>query len=78
MQITTKDGATFTGDILVGADGVHSQTRAEMWRIADAEDPNYGTKRLAKCMLLSHSISILHVSLLFSNHLYVQMYVRYC
>ncbi|KAJ6072057.1 Monooxygenase FAD-binding [Penicillium canescens] len=47
VQIITKGGATFTGDLLVGADGVHSRTRAEMWSIAEAEDPDYGTKRLA-------------------------------
>ncbi|CAG7984872.1 unnamed protein product [Penicillium salamii] len=54
VQITTADGASFTGDILVGADGVHSQTRAEMWRIADAEDPDYGTKRLAESITCTY------------------------
>ncbi|KAL2874679.1 hypothetical protein SGCOL_010150 [Colletotrichum sp. CLE4] len=29
----TRDGATYTGDILVGADGVHSIIREEMWCI---------------------------------------------
>lgn len=39
VRIQTKDGDVFTGDILVGADGVHSTVRREMWRIADAEKP---------------------------------------
>ncbi|RHZ67165.1 uncharacterized protein CDV56_109190 [Aspergillus thermomutatus] len=47
VRITTKDGTIFTGDIIVGADGVHSQTRAEMWRIAESEDPSYGSKQMA-------------------------------
>ncbi|CAG8178090.1 unnamed protein product [Penicillium salamii] len=54
VQITTADGASFTGDILVGADGVHSRTRAEMCRIADAEDPDYGTKRLAESITCTY------------------------
>lgn len=39
VRVETKDGDVFTGDILVGADGVHSTVRREMWRIADAEKP---------------------------------------
>ena len=50
VKVITKDGATFVGDILVGADGVHSRTRKEMWKIADSEDASYGTERMAKCM----------------------------
>lgn len=39
VRVETKDGDVFTGDILVGADGVHSTVRREMWRITDAEKP---------------------------------------
>ncbi|KAF7351055.1 Monooxygenase FAD-binding protein [Mycena sanguinolenta] len=39
VQVTTKDGATYTGDILVGADGVHSTIRKEMWRLDDELAP---------------------------------------
>ncbi|KAF7351053.1 Monooxygenase FAD-binding protein [Mycena sanguinolenta] len=39
VQVTTKDGATYTGDILVGADGVHSTIRKEMWRLGDELAP---------------------------------------
>ncbi|MBE3049704.1 hypothetical protein IMZ48_45850 [Candidatus Bathyarchaeota archaeon] len=30
----TKDGSSYSGDILIGADGVHSAVRSEMWRNA--------------------------------------------
>ncbi|KAB2573273.1 FAD binding domain containing protein [Lasiodiplodia theobromae] len=41
IEVTTKDGSTYTGDILVGADGVHSTVRKEMWRLADELSPGY-------------------------------------
>lgn len=34
VKVTTTDGDTFSGDILVGADGVHSVVREAMWRYA--------------------------------------------
>ncbi|KAL8722761.1 MAG: hypothetical protein Q9225_000822 [Loekoesia sp. 1 TL-2023] len=37
--VRTKDQACYYGDLVVGADGVHSQVRAEMWRIADTTSP---------------------------------------
>jgi 2-polyprenyl-6-methoxyphenol hydroxylase-like FAD-dependent oxidoreductase len=37
VRLTTREGATYTADIVIGADGIHSPVRAEMWRIA-AED----------------------------------------
>ncbi|KAJ0310237.1 hypothetical protein Brms1b_008831 [Colletotrichum noveboracense] len=33
-HVTTKDGQVFSGDIVVGADGIHSTVRKEMWRNA--------------------------------------------
>lgn len=33
-RVTTKDGQVFSGDIVVGADGIHSTVRKEMWRNA--------------------------------------------
>ncbi|PSN72628.1 FAD/NAD(P)-binding domain-containing protein [Corynespora cassiicola Philippines] len=41
VRVTTQDGNNFSGDILVGADGIHSTVRREMWRIADQEQPDY-------------------------------------
>ncbi|KAK7698211.1 hypothetical protein SLS64_012781 [Diaporthe eres] len=34
VLVTTEDGSSYSGDILVGGDGVHSKVRQEMWRIA--------------------------------------------
>ncbi|KAF5653265.1 zeaxanthin chloroplastic [Fusarium sp. NRRL 25303] len=34
VQVTTDKGKVFQGDILVGADGIYSTVRKEMWRIA--------------------------------------------
>ena len=41
IQVTTKDHRSYKGDILIGADGIHSSVRQEMRRIADATDPGY-------------------------------------
>lgn len=32
VSVRTVDGANYHGDLVVGADGVHSITRWEMWR----------------------------------------------
>lgn len=34
VTVRTQDGSVYTGDIVVGADGVHSTVRQEMWRNA--------------------------------------------
>jgi 2-polyprenyl-6-methoxyphenol hydroxylase-like FAD-dependent oxidoreductase len=39
VAVTTDDGSVFHGDIVVGADGVHSKVKQEMQRIAAAEAP---------------------------------------
>ncbi|RDH28589.1 hypothetical protein BDQ94DRAFT_174662 [Aspergillus welwitschiae] len=44
VKVITEAGATYTGDLVVGADGVHSKVRSEMWRIADAIQPGLVTK----------------------------------
>lgn len=41
VLLRMKGGATIEGDILVGADGVHSTVRKEMWRLAAKEQPGY-------------------------------------
>ncbi|POS69780.1 FAD binding domain-containing protein [Diaporthe helianthi] len=41
VRVETSDGACHYGDILVGADGVHSKVRQEMWRLADALEPGH-------------------------------------
>lgn len=41
VEVVTADGETYHGDILVGADGIHSTVREEMWRLADRDIPGY-------------------------------------
>ncbi|CAK7234707.1 hypothetical protein SBRCBS47491_009040 [Sporothrix bragantina] len=41
VSVTTADGSVYEGDILVGADGIHSTVRDEMWRIAHRESPGW-------------------------------------
>ncbi|KAA8644330.1 uncharacterized protein ATNIH1004_008531 [Aspergillus tanneri] len=33
--VITEDGSVYKGDLIVGADGVHSRIRSEMWRLAE-------------------------------------------
>jgi 2-polyprenyl-6-methoxyphenol hydroxylase-like FAD-dependent oxidoreductase len=41
IQVTTDKGEIFKGDILVGADGIYSTVRKEMWRIGNEASPGY-------------------------------------
>ena len=41
VKATMLDGSTYCGDILIGADGIHSTVRQQMWNIADSRSPNY-------------------------------------
>ncbi|KAI9650267.1 hypothetical protein NHQ30_000280 [Ciborinia camelliae] len=41
VKATMADGSEFTGDVLVGGDGIHSKTRSEMWRLAEEKSPGY-------------------------------------
>ncbi|TVY36536.1 FAD-dependent monooxygenase [Lachnellula subtilissima] len=41
VVVTTSDKSSYKGDILVGADGIHSSVRGEMWRIANEKSPGW-------------------------------------
>ncbi|KAI9926177.1 hypothetical protein MW887_004640 [Aspergillus wentii] len=41
VTVTTEGGKSYTGDIVVGADGVHSTVRQEMWKEANKSDPTW-------------------------------------
>jgi len=41
VEVTTSDGSTYRGDMLIGADGIHSTVRQEMWRLAEKTQPGY-------------------------------------
>nr|WGJ63577.1 FAD-dependent monooxygenase [Aspergillus striatus] len=37
VNVTTDDAQTYTGHLVVGADGVHSRVRSEMWKAAQSD-----------------------------------------
>lgn len=39
VVLKTKDGAVIEGSVVVGADGVHSCVRSELWRMAREATP---------------------------------------
>ncbi|KAH7033741.1 FAD binding domain protein [Microdochium trichocladiopsis] len=41
VEVTTTNGETFSGSIVIGADGIHSTVRQEMRRLADDRSPGY-------------------------------------
>lgn len=41
VRVRTTDGSVITGELLVGADGIHSTVRKEMWREADQARPDH-------------------------------------
>ncbi|KAK8074375.1 FAD-binding domain-containing protein [Apiospora hydei] len=44
-SVQTRDGSVYTADLVIGADGVRSNVRSELWRVADAEKPGYIPRR---------------------------------
>ncbi|KAK1981901.1 FAD binding domain-containing protein [Colletotrichum cereale] len=40
VVVTCEDGSSYSGTVVLGADGVHSATRREMRKLAIAEDPS--------------------------------------
>jgi FAD dependent monooxygenase len=62
LRVFTANGYFYDGDLVVGADGVHSRIRSEMWKIGDDEHPGlitsaekngqfYGIELYAGCLL---------------------------
>lgn len=49
VSVQCRDGATYTGNVVVGADGVHSIVRNEMWRHMSVADPTSLKKNERTC-----------------------------
>lgn len=49
VVVQTADGSSYEGDILVGADGIHSAVRGEMWRIANEMSPGWIPANESSC-----------------------------
>lgn len=41
VTVSTKSGKTFTGTFIVGADGIHSAVRQQMWENAQKVDSTW-------------------------------------
>ena len=41
VQAITKDGSTYTGDIIIGADGMHSAVRKQMHILGNTQSSGY-------------------------------------
>lgn len=48
VSVQCRDGTTYAGDVVIGADGVYSTVRNEMWRHMDNDHPGMATKE-RKC-----------------------------
>ncbi|RYP11134.1 hypothetical protein DL765_007883 [Monosporascus sp. GIB2] len=54
VQVHCQDGSKFTGDIIAGADGVHSRIRREMWRHAERDNALKYLKRDQNAMFAEY------------------------
>jgi 2-polyprenyl-6-methoxyphenol hydroxylase-like FAD-dependent oxidoreductase len=46
VKVTTADGSVYNGDIVIGADGVHSTVRKSMWNLMEQKNP--GSSKASK------------------------------
>ncbi|KID82770.1 FAD-dependent monooxygenase [Metarhizium guizhouense ARSEF 977] len=55
-RVLTQEGDVYEGDLIVGADGIHSQTRGEIWRRINSSKSAFETAAcIDKCILIEYS-----------------------
>ncbi|KAL2834694.1 hypothetical protein BJY01DRAFT_239054 [Aspergillus pseudoustus] len=54
LRVDTEDGQHYTGDVVVGADGVHGIARAQMWRMMDQKKPGMITDQERESMTVDY------------------------
>ncbi|KAL4866262.1 hypothetical protein BDV12DRAFT_210620 [Aspergillus spectabilis] len=55
VSVVTADGTSYQGSIVVGADGVHSRVRLEMWKLAESLSPGLVTLKKKKHMTADYA-----------------------
>ncbi|OGM42673.1 FAD binding monooxygenase [Aspergillus bombycis] len=55
IEVVTSSGLEYMGHLVVGADGVHSIIRSEMWKLADALEPGRVSKREKRSMKVEYA-----------------------
>ncbi|KAJ5505024.1 hypothetical protein N7463_007898, partial [Penicillium fimorum] len=55
FNVYTKDGDCYHADLVVGADGVHSKVRAEMWRLANDSQPSLVSQEEMDSMTIEYN-----------------------
>ncbi|PWY78296.1 monooxygenase [Aspergillus heteromorphus CBS 117.55] len=53
--VVAADGSVYEGDLVVGADGVHSRIRSEMWRMAEEGQPGFVSRSERTCMTVEYT-----------------------
>ncbi|PKX91336.1 FAD-dependent oxidoreductase [Aspergillus novofumigatus IBT 16806] len=55
LGVTTEDGSIYTGQLVVGADGVHSRVRSEMWKAGEKQSTGLVSERERTGMTVEYS-----------------------
>ncbi|PYH92709.1 flavo protein monooxygenase [Aspergillus ellipticus CBS 707.79] len=55
VAVVTAGGSVYEGDLVVGADGVHSRIRSEMWRMAEGDRPGFVSKAEKTSMTVEYT-----------------------
>jgi 2-polyprenyl-6-methoxyphenol hydroxylase-like FAD-dependent oxidoreductase len=77
VTVTTTTGRKFTGNIVVGADGIHSTVRQEMWKEAQKIDPSWIDPSEASGMYTAQPMQVFWLTIEKSTSCDVLLHLRY-